>query len=412
MQTPMIVIEPTDSAIKIVVGYVVEHEPIVLYATIKSIHDLIKNGNIVDIKSLSNVLKNISHVEDKRARVRFAIRSAVLLLPPVGLEIYEDKKMTSVISNDSKIQPIDLSNIFAMIRKSKIKKDNSFVDIIPIVYYLSDGIATNKLPLGRISDYLGMKAIIYTLPDKLFKGYKASLESAGIKVKKCVIAPCAIAHLLAHEKETPAAYLYVDVGSTYTSISLISKTYVYNSSYFAIGGDDLTNAISETFRIDVKEAEKLKRRYGYQTRLISFNPTICNAKTSDGQEALYTVQDLNRVIKDYLDNYIYAFDTCLSKLLSAYPENKRNFPIIFGGAASRLDGFLTFVKTKYPNHDIRQIPLKIVGARHEKYLNCIGALLAASSYMGSSENNRLNNANNQSNLDKLSANKGANNGAR
>lgn len=407
MQTPTIVIEPTDSAVKIVVGQVIDREPVVLYATTRPLNGLIKNGNIIDIKSLSSLFKNISHIEDKKARVRFDIRNAVLVLPPIGLEIYEDKKTTSVISNESKIQQIDLANIVAMIKKGKIKKENSFVDIIPTVFYLSNGKGkTDKLPLGLTSDYLGMKAIIYTLPNRLFNGYKMTLESANIKVKKCVISPSAIAHLLVNDSETPNAYIYVDVGSTYTSISLLSKTFIYNSVHFTMGGDDLTRAISDAFHIDAKEAEKLKRRYGYDIRLISFNPVVCNALTSDGQEMSYTVQDLNRVIKDYLDNYVFAFDNCLNNLLAAYPESKRNFPIIFGGAASRLDGFLNYFKSKYPNHEIKQIPLKIIGARHEKYLNCIGAMLASSSYRGSLEDHRLNNPNNRPNLSKLKMSKG------
>ncbi len=407
MMTPTIVLEPTDSALKIVVGQVINKEPVVLYATTRSLNGLIKNGNILDIKSLSSLFKTLSHVEDKNARVRFDIRNAVLVLPPIGLEIYEDKKTTSVISNESKIQQIDLANIVAMIKKGKIKKENSFVDIIPTVFYLSNGNGkTDKLPLGMISDYLGMKAIIYTLPNRLFNGYKMSVESAGIRVKKCVLSPSAIAYLLVNSKDTPNAYIYVDIGSTYTSVSLISKTFVYSSTSFNIGGDDLTRAIQDSFFIDYKEAEKLKRRYGYSTRLISFNPTICNTTTPSNDKMFYTIQDLNRVMKDYLDNYIYAFDNALNSILSSYPENKRNFPIILGGAASRLDGILTYFKNKYPNHDIRKIPLKIIGARHEKYLNCIGALLASSSYHGSLEDHRLNNPNNKANLNKLKVNKG------
>lgn len=407
MQTPTIVIEPTDSAVKIVVGQVIDKEPVVLYATTRSLNGLIRNGNIIDIKSLSSLFKNISHIEDKKARVRFDIHNAVLVLPPIGLEIFEGKKTTSVISNEGKIQPIDLSNLVAMFKPSRLKNGNSIVDIIPKLFYLYNGKEnTDKVPLGLTSDYLGMKAIVYMLPNRLFNGYKMTLESAGIKVKKCVLSPSAIAHLLVNNKETPNAYIYVDVGSTYTSISLISKTFVYGSVHFTMGGDDLTNAISDAFHIDVKEAEKLKRRYGYDTRLISFNPNVCSALTSDGQEMLYTVQDLNRVIKDYLDNYVYAFDNSLNTLLSAYPKDKQNFPIIFGGAASRLDGFLNYFKTKYPNHEISKIPLKIIGARHEKYLNCIGAMLASSSYRGSLEDHRLNNPNNRPNLNKLKASKG------
>lgn len=380
MTTPTIVIEPTDSAIKIVVGYVLNKQPVVLYATTKKIKGLIRNGNIIDIKSLSSLYRKISRIEDKDAKVRFDIRSAVLVLPPIEMEIYEDKKTTSVISNNNIIDRIDIRNVVMMISKGKIKPGNSFVDIIPTKFYLSDGMI-DKLPLGLKSSFLSMKAIIYTLPTKLLNGYKISLESSGIKTRRCVIAPCAMAHLINNDRP----YIYVDVGSSYTSISLINKTFVYGSTYFSVGGNNLTYQIAEKFNIDHKEAEKIKRRYGYNTRIISFDPIIASSKGPSDQEITYTVRNLNEIIQDYFENFIYNFDNSLNKLLSAYPENKRDFPIIVGGAASRLNGFVELFRNRYQRSTVSEVPLNVVGTRHQQYLNCLGALMATSKYQGSME---------------------------
>jgi len=373
-----VVIEPSDSAIKIVVGNVLNNTPIILYANTIPVNGLIKNGSIVDIKALSGIFHNISHIADKKARIRFDIKSAVLVLPPLGFEVYSDKKTTNVISNESRIGMIDIKNVLLLLNGAAINQNSAIVDIVPLKYYLDRG-SVDKIPIGMISKFLAMNALIYTLPKKIVKSYRSSLEIAGIRVKRPVISSYAMAKLLAREKDMPFAYLYVDVGSSYTSITLISKTHVYGSSYFMIGGDELTKKISEAFKIDTKEAEKIKRRYGYDNRLISFDPTIISSNEPEGMEETFTVSDLNQVTREYLENYLYSFDTCLNKLVSSYPEEKRNFPIIIGGAASRLIGFIEYFKEKYPNKNISRVPLNIIGTRHEKYLNCVGALLAMNS---------------------------------
>lgn len=388
MNTPTIVIELSNSAIKILVGDVLNNEPIVLYATSVSTAGLIKNGMIVDIKAFVELLRDVAHVEDSASRVRFDITRAVLVLPAIGFEIYQDKKSVNVVSPVGKIEKIDISNIISMIRKGRIKSDCSFVDIIPTLFYVDRG-QSNQIPIGVISSTLGMNVIIYTLPTQIVNGYRGSLENAGIRVRRSVVAPHAIACLLAREKDFPQTYIYVDVGADVTSISLIKKTCVYNSSYFLIGSNNLTNEIATAFNIDVKEAEKLKRQYGYDTRDLSFAPTIINAVGADGNERLYNANDLNKVIKTYLDNYVYSFDTCLNNLLSIYSEDQRNFPIVFGGGGSRLAGFIKYFKEKYPNREIRIVPLNVVGVRNQRYLNCVGALLSSANYIGSLEDNRL-----------------------
>lgn len=384
MNTPTIVIELSNSAIKILVGDVLNNKPIVLYATSRSTAGLIKNGIIVDLKAFVELIREISHIEDAQSRVRFDITRVTLVMPAIGFEIYEDKKSVNVVSAVGKIEKIDIANLISMIRKSRIRADCSFVDIIPTLFYVDTG-QTTEIPYGVTSATLGMKAIIYTLPTQIVNSYRGSLENANIRIRRTIVAPHAIACLMAREKDFPETYIYVDVGADVTNISLIKKTHVYNSSYFLIGSNNLTNDIANAFNIDFKEAEKLKRQYGYDTRTLSFAPTIVSAVGTDGNEHLYNVNDLNKVIKNYLDNYIYSFDTCLNNLLSIYGEKQRDFPIVFGGGGSRLAGFLNYFKEKYVDRDVRVVPLNIVGARNQRYLNCVGALLAPANYVGTLE---------------------------
>ena len=386
MDTPIIVLEPTDSAIKLVVGYVIEKEPVILYAKTYPIKGIIKNGNIVDIKTLVEILRDVSHVEDKAARVKFDIKNCVLVIPNVGLEVYETKKSTNVVSNISKISKMDINNIISMMKKSRVNSGGALVDIVPITFYLDNG-KINKLPIGMTSNYVGMRALVYTLPSRLIHAYHTALEASGIRVTRHVIGAYAIANLLAGKPNIPENYIYIDIGSNYTSMSLISKTSVFNSSYFIIGGNLLTNKIADAFNIDINEAEKIKRHYGLETRNLSFDPIIASGLNAEDIETKYRISDLKKVIYEYFDEYLYGYSKCLEKLLSAYPEDKRNFPIIFGGGGSRLEGLLKYFQELYPETAFSIIPLKNIGTRHQCYSNCIGALLATANYTGSLEDN-------------------------
>lgn len=387
MNSPTIVIEPTDSSFKVLVGYVFNQEPIILYAASIPMNGFIKNGSIVDIKQFSNFLKDAAHIEDRAARAKFDIHQAILVLPPVGLDIYEDHKSALVVGTAGKVEKYDIANVLSMIQKEeRLNKSNVTVDIVPLFFYVTKG-KTPKIPIGVTSDSIGMKALIYSLPSHIVNGYKTACEASGIYIQRNTLAPAAIANLLSKEKDIPNAYIYVDIGSTYTTLSLISKTYVYSSLYFNSGSNQLTKHIAESFNIDFKEAEKLKRRYGYNQRIMSFNPVIASSISQDGKESFYTLDDLKIATQEYLDNYIYSFDTCLNKLLTGYPEDKKNFPLIFGGGGSRLDNIISYFKDKYPNRSISKVPLKVLGARHEKYLNLVGALLLNSTYTGSLSDN-------------------------
>ncbi|MCQ2794528.1 MAG: hypothetical protein MJ207_04200 [Bacilli bacterium] len=377
MNTPKVVIELSGSAVKIVVGYAHHNKPIVLYATTFMNQGLIERGEIVDVKGLATHLKNHITIEDEAARTRFSISQATLVLPPTGLIVYEDTKRTSVTSNVKQISRIDITNVINMMCNNKQDPGAYLLDIVPLLYYVNNlNNKTDKSPIGYLSTSLAIKALIYTLPRRIVESYKMALSLAGIRLQKITLAPIGIASLLAQEKDFPPVYIYVDIGADLTSISLISKRNVFASTSFEMGGRLLTHDIANAFSIKLEEAEKLKRRYGYTTRKLSFNPVVIETPNEAGETETYHLSDLNELMKAYLDRYLEALSKNIDHLMAGYPEDKRQYPIIVGGGASRLAGLLDAFKALRNKDDIRAVPLTVVGVRHQKYLNAVGALLA------------------------------------
>lgn len=360
---PKVVIEPTNTTIKIVVGYILDKKPVILYANAISTSK-IKNGNITDIKFLVYLFKNISHFEIKELKLKLNIKNVILILPSINLKIFKVKKKIEN-NNDNNIEEINL------LIKREINKNNlEIINIEPLFFYTKNGDKIDQLNIKEeINDYLCL-LLVYTLPKKIVDNYNYLFESSKIKIQKKILSSQAISYLLPYQ-----TYIYVDIGFSYTNISFISKKKLYESYCFNFGGDDITKLIAEKFHASIEEAEKIKRIYGYTKIIKTFNPIIFSS-TFNNQKKSYTVSDLNDIIKNYLNEYFICFNKYLDMIfLNLNHKDKKNiYPVIIGGGGSKLNGLDFFLKEKCDKYNFNFAKLDVIGARNEKYLNCIGAL--------------------------------------
>ena len=358
---PKVIIEPTDTAIKIIVGYVLNKKPVILYANTISTNNLIKNGNIIDMKFLIYLFKNISHLEVEELKLKLSIKNIILIFSSMNLNIFKIKKNIR-----KKINSIEDISLLIEKEKEINKKDMKIVDIKPLFFYTNDGKTSE---LNEISNCTGLETMVYMLPKKIVDNYNYLFENSKIKIQKRLISSQAISYLLPYQ-----TYIYVDIGFNCTNISLISKKILYESHCFKLGGSNITKLIVEKFHASFDEAEKIKRVYGYTEVVNSFNPIIFSS-VFDDQRKSYTILDLNNIIKDYLDEYFDTFDKYLNMFFLDHQDKKNICPIIIGGGGSKLNGLKFFFKKKYDKCNINFVKLDVIGARHEKYLNCVGALL-------------------------------------
>lgn len=356
---PNVVIELTNNAIKIVVGFILDKKPVILYSKSIITHNLIQNGNILDAKTLVLVLKQIKFLEDEELELNLNVNNVVLVLPIINLKIYHTKTSLNK-DNFNKI------NLISLIRKTKINTNEIIIDYKILHYYINQK-KSYKLP--KNVNCFEAEMLIYTLPKKMVASYNSLFDNAKIQVIKKIINVQSICNL-----SDESNYLYVDIGFGYTSISLITQKVLIATRYFMSGGAKITELIAEKFNTTFDEAEKIKKIYGYTEKTLDlFNPVIFN-NIVDNKEISYTVADLNNIIKNYFDEYCVEFDKCLNYFLSDLPD--KNFPIIIGGGGSKLNGLSFLLKNKYDKYNIKFISLNVIGARNEEYFSCVGTLFS------------------------------------
>lgn len=367
-----VALELSSSAIKIVVGYKLDDQVIVLYAN----KHLLPLNAIVgeEIKDSDLVVSTITEaIKEAQKNLKSDIKDVILVLPPIGFEVFENTQSTNVVSSSGVIAEVDIRNVMSMLRKDRYDHNNKIVDIIPQNYYLDQNRIFANSPLGETSTTLQMNALIHTISPRVIFDFTQAVKKVGLNITKYVMAPYGVGDLLAKRKDLPNQYLLVDYGEEYTTVATINNGMPYGAIFSPNGAERLTSCIANGLNVSLEDAKYLKETYGLDQRVSTFHPIIATSTNELGQKIEYTIEDLNNIVEGYLLDY-----TCdlrrMFKTILREENNEIRFPLVFVGGGTRLNGFKEYMTIQKLNDDLYFPELKNLGARDITYINCLGAL--------------------------------------
>ena len=380
------VLEMTSTSLKLVVGYVLNEEPIILHTEKKLIPNLIKNGKIIDKKTLISEINKLTKIEDQFKKFSINIRDVILILPPIAFERYILEKNLALVSSSHIVQKADVFNVISLMKgyEKGIKNGNILLDIIPSKFLLDGTKAFAFPPVGNAGSSLGISAKFHTLPSSIVKDYQEVAHLAGMRPIRSIISSYCMANYLNKKEGLPKNYFYVDIGSSVTTITLCSGNDIYDSSYFLMGGETLTNVIRNKFGISFEDAERLKINFGYDMRELKFDPIILKTTDEYDQEISFKLSELNSIVKDFLGDFVFSLNNCFTTLLQKrnYSNSYCKLPFVIGGGGSKLFGLFEYMKLAFKEQKIYYVPLDIIGLRDESFLNAAGAFLIVSQFKG------------------------------
>ena len=262
MEKPVAVIEICSKSVKVVIGYVIDGQVQIIYKNTYDVGHIVENGSIIDYNSLVTALKNINYIEDAEAKLKIKIGEAVVALPPFGINVFQIKQSTNIVSDEGIVSSFDLRNVYSLIRKCNIDKNMTLIDIVPNEYILDNNRAFLVPPIGQNSSTLSVQVKLHVLPSHIYINYRNVINDANLIVKRCIASPQGAVELLGTYKEIPQDYILVDIGSRTTTVSLVGKKEVYDSRFFEWGSDFITEHLVSSFNINECDAEKYKILYG------------------------------------------------------------------------------------------------------------------------------------------------------
>jgi cell division protein FtsA len=385
MDKPLACIEISSDSIKLLIGYELNGQAVVLYTKEKEIPGAIQDGQIVDMAGLVKALNEFHSITDDIAKLKINISEACLVLPSLGLQVYQNNKTTNVVSPEGLIAKVDIANVVSLVNKESVPNGNDILDIIPDEFVLDKGQRFANPPIGEKSQTLTIRAKVHALPHNVVYQYKAALNQAGFRLKKAAVAAYCYSQLFASYKDLPQSYVLVDIGAKLTTVSLVGAGSPYASLYFAKGSDSLTQEIADAFVILPPAAKKLKEDYGYDERKISFDPAITSGTDAGGNRCDFYQRDLNAVIASFSEDYLSLLSNAIAQLLGKYGAKFDTLPLQLTGGGSRLNGLLPLLQKAFPKREVHLILPRSIGARDPRYAALLGLVLASSGYTGSLE---------------------------
>lgn len=373
-------IEFGSKKLKLVVGYELDGQVYVLYALTKSYGHIVEAGSITDQQRLAQSIIDVKQIADPSAKLKITISEALLALPPYGLEVFQTKQVTTVISDEGKIGNLDIRNIYSLIKNGALPLENQLIDVAPERYVLDQGRTFICPPLGESSSTLTVYAKAHTLPKRISGEYRAAMAAGGLNIKRSVIAPFAACELLSTYEDLPSDYLLVDIGSNITTLSLIGDKELYASRFFEWGGDHITERIIESFNINEADAEKYKITYGIDKREMNFKAPICITDDGEGNNIKHYADELNAIIKSELDTFTKKLNAAIDDLLKDYDKSAKSLPMILIGGGARLNGLVEYLEPKVQSEKVIVVTPRSLGARNPTFTNCLGMIIANHKY--------------------------------
>ncbi len=382
MEKPIAAIELGSKKLKLVVGYELNGQVYVVYTLVKPYGQCIDAGVFSDENKISATIASIREFTDPLAKLRINISDVLLCLPPYNLGIYQTRQVTTVVTEDSKISPLDIKNIYALIRNSAYPlNEKALVDVVPESFTLDHGRIFARAPMGESSSTLTVSAKVQTLPKALVDSYQNVLLNGGVISRRFVVAPLAAVELISSYENMPNSYILVDIGSNITTVSFIGNGALYGSTYFSWGSDHITERIIEKFNINEADAEKYKIMYGIDNRVMNFKVPVCNVEDGAGREIKHYNNELNTIIKSELDIFVKNVNQAVDSIVLQHDKSYRSFPMLLIGGGADLNGLETYLAPKVLSETVQVIRPRNLGARNGTFFNCLGMLLTNAKYL-------------------------------
>lgn len=345
----IISIDIGSSNIKIVVGKYANNSIYIKETiSVKTPEGSLIDGKLVFAEGRADILRQsiVQALSENKIRYKdaiFTIQSTSIIRREVEVPNVKPQEMEGMIRYEiEQYLPIDLNEYIVEYKMPEEKKDTRTKILIAAI------------PKTIAEDYLSIIKSMNLVPSSLDINSNSISKLFGFKQQ---------INLTEYSLDKTVAFL--DIGCSNINICILAKGLFQFSRLIPTGGNELTIAIAEAFKITLQKAESKK--------LLEGNLSILDASTED--------EALNEVIR----NIVFRWTEEIQRVFQFYKT--RNFnnnidEIYLYGGTSNLKGITEYIAnvTNLPAKQIKNLSnvklgKHIRGLDLEYYLNSIGAII-------------------------------------
>ena len=271
---------------------------------------IVKDGIIKDEDALVKIIKKgISEVRGDKIRTEYVVCS----LP-------EEKGFLEVIQMP-KMEEADL-------KKAIRYEAENHIPLSADKVYLDSQIIR---PAHNHTKYVEILTVAF--PKEVVNPYVSCLKEAGLQPRALELESLAIARALVENEVASYDLLLIDMGVTKTSFIIFSGYSLRFTSSISISSEEFTKAIAGGLGVGLKEADKLKIKYGVEGKRVK------------GKKVLEVLVPSLKILTDKVKKHL-SFYLTHSSNSHLQPGRKGIEKIILSGGGANLKGLTGFLNSE------------------------------------------------------------------
>lgn len=191
------------------------------------------------------------------------ITSASVGIAGHHIRCIQSSSIIGINNPDRVITEEDMQRLIDQAKQIRMSSDSRIIDVIPQEYIIDgkDGIYEN--PVGMFGIRLEAKVNIISGLVSSIDDLTKCVMSCDIDLDDIVLEPIASSYSVLDETEKKVGVAMLDIGGGTTDIAVFKKGILKYTAGIGIAGSLVTNDIVEALGISDREAERIKREYGY-----------------------------------------------------------------------------------------------------------------------------------------------------
>ena len=167
-----------------------------------------------------------------------------------------------VAIKDKEVTPMDVERVIETARAMPIPADQEILHILTQEFIIDDQDGIRE-PIGMSGFRLEAKVHIVTGAVSAAQNIVKCVRRCGLEVNDLVLQPLASSYAVLSEDEKDLGVCLIDIGGGTTDLAVWTQGAIRHTSVIPIAGDQITNDIAMALRTPTREAEDIKRKFGY-----------------------------------------------------------------------------------------------------------------------------------------------------
>jgi len=315
-----------------VVGEVVENRvDIIGVGTHPSIG--LRKGVVVNIESTVNSIKKA--VAEAEMMAGCNITSVYVGI--AGSHVTGQNSDGVIAVKNREIRQEEIDRVVENAKAIPLGQDQEVIHVMPQEFKV-DGQGGIQDPLGMAGVRLEAKVHIVTGSVTAVHNIIKCCNRAGLEVDDVVLEPIASAEAVLTPEERELGVALIDIGGGTSDLAVFAENCIQRTFVLGIGGNNLTNDLSIGLRTPLKEAERLKEKYGCAISSMIDKDQAIEVPSVGGRKSRKLSQ---RVMGEILEPRVEEMLTLINyELANSGVKNLVNAGVVLTGGTSMLINIL------------------------------------------------------------------------